>query len=257
MKKVLMIIAALVLALAISLPVNFVSADAAAAYYGEQDPTASAIVANVGDYYFMIGETFKVFVYTSTDNGDGTTTEAWTLSYDVAEREEAASVMHHGESAPTAELGANGDYYMQITTTASAFEMYKKIEGEWKNIGALYFTVASTGDDTSSSKSNWVSYVMIGAIVVILILMLYLPRRRQKKQQDDLMKQVKVGAVVTTVGGIIGTITDLSDGEFTIETGDGDNKSTMRYAMQAIYMVHPDKESAKAEADQETTNEIK
>ena len=86
---------------------------------------------------------------------------------------------------------------------------------------------------------------MIVLVVVVLLFLIVFPmftNKRRQKQVEKLQEGVVVGAEIKTVGGIVGTIIAIRekspvDKEIVIETGIGDNKSTMVLDMQAVYQV--------------------
>ena len=86
---------------------------------------------------------------------------------------------------------------------------------------------------------------MIVLVVVVLLFLIVFPmftNKRRQKQVEKLQEGVVVGAEIKTVGGIVGTIIAIRekspvDKEIVIETGVGDNKSTMVLDMQAVYQV--------------------
>lgn len=83
---------------------------------------------------------------------------------------------------------------------------------------------------------------MIVLVVVVLLFLIVFPmftNKRRQKQVEKLQEGVVVGAEIKTVGGIVGTIIAIRekspvDKEIVIETGVGDNKSTMVLDMQAV-----------------------
>jgi preprotein translocase subunit YajC len=48
--------------------------------------------------------------------------------------------------------------------------------------------------------------------------MLIRPENKRKKEAEQLRSSVKVGDEVTTIGGIVGTVVDVKDDKFVIET---------------------------------------
>ena len=86
--------------------------------------------------------------------------------------------------------------------------------------------------------------LIVGGVLLIgvIFVMPFLSNRKRNTQYKSLIDSVKVGDIVKTIGGIIGTvksITEISPVEksFVLETGDGENKSTMTFVIQAIYEV--------------------
>lgn len=57
-------------------------------------------------------------------------------------------------------------------------------------------------------------------IIAIFYLLIFRPEKKRKKQQQEMRNSLKVGDVVTTIGGIVGTVVDLTDDMMVIETSE-------------------------------------
>ena len=113
------------------------------------------------------------------------------------------------------------------------------------------------GENTNKSTiPQWLIYVILGALVVFMIVTSLLQRRKQKKQAEQMTNNLKIGATITTIGGIVGTLIrmDEEQGCYSIETGIDDNKHVLKIVKNAIYSVHSQTPSEEVE---EVTNEIK
>ena len=113
------------------------------------------------------------------------------------------------------------------------------------------------GENTNKSTiPQWLIYVILGALVVFMIVTSLLQRRKQKKQAEQMTNNLKIGATITTIGGIVGTLIrmDEEQGCYYIETGIDDNKHVLKIVKNAIYSVHSQTPS---EVVEEVTNEIK
>ena len=113
------------------------------------------------------------------------------------------------------------------------------------------------GESTNKSTiPQWLIYVILGALVVFMIVTSLLQRRKQKKQAEQMTNNLKIGATITTIGGIVGTLIRMDDeqGCYYIETGIDENKHVLKIVKNAIYSVHSQTPSEEVE---EVTNEIK
>ncbi len=113
------------------------------------------------------------------------------------------------------------------------------------------------GENTNKSTiPQWLIYVILGALVVFMIVTSLLQRRKQKKQAEQMTNNLKIGATITTIGGIVGTLIrmDEEQGCYYIETGIDENKHVLKIVKNAIYSVHSQTPSEEVE---EVTNEIK
>lgn len=99
--------------------------------------------------------------------------------------------------------------------------------------------------NAESGGNGAMTWIFVGLLVVLVIVLLVVPmftNKKRAKQTSELHNSLKAGDVIKTVGGIIGTIKEIrkispNDTEMVIETGDGDNKTTMTFDIQALYMI--------------------
>jgi len=54
---------------------------------------------------------------------------------------------------------------------------------------------------------------------VIFYFMLIRPENKRKKEQEEMRSNVRTGDVIVTIGGITGTVVDVKEKKFVIETG--------------------------------------
>jgi len=91
--------------------------------------------------------------------------------------------------------------------------------------------------------STIIMLVILG--VALIVIMFVMPRLRGKNQQttiNTLHSLVVPGAVVKTIGGIIGTIVDVKqispkEKIFVLQTGEEPTKTTMTFDMAALYTI--------------------
>ena len=119
-----------------------------------------------------------------------------------------------------------------------------------------FFEPAEEGGNTN----GWITWVILGVLVVAMILMMIIPQRRQKKRTEEMMSRLTVGAVVTTIGGIVGEVVAMDEQHIWLLTGVGENKSTIQFVRQAIHAVAaassdtefaPKQQEAKADEEDE------
>ncbi len=87
--------------------------------------------------------------------------------------------------------------------------------------------------------------ILIVLLVVMVIVLVFLPmigNKQRAKTTAALHSSLGPGDVIKTVGGIVGVIKEINDispvdKEMVVETGVGDNKSTMVFDIQAVYQV--------------------
>ena len=61
--------------------------------------------------------------------------------------------------------------------------------------------------------------LQIGAIGAVFYFFILRPQGQARKKHEELLKNLKKGDEVTTVGGLIGKVKDLKDDRVTIESG--------------------------------------
>lgn len=61
--------------------------------------------------------------------------------------------------------------------------------------------------------------IMIVAMFAIMYFLLIRPENKKKKAAEEMRSSLKVGDVITTIGGIVGTICAVKDQTIVIETG--------------------------------------
>ncbi len=91
--------------------------------------------------------------------------------------------------------------------------------------------------------TNATSYIVLGVLLVLLVVYFVWSSKSMKKREENRQKtldeSMKVGAEIMTIGGLIGTIVEVSeDGEsFVIETGTDDKKSYIKMAKVAFHSL--------------------
>ena len=74
----------------------------------------------------------------------------------------------------------------------------------------------ATGTDLTSILTTFVPLILL---VVVFYFMLWRPQQKQKKARTEMMKNMKTGDRVKTIGGVHGRIVEIKDDIVTIETG--------------------------------------
>jgi preprotein translocase subunit YajC len=62
--------------------------------------------------------------------------------------------------------------------------------------------------------------IMVAAFFAIFYFLLIRPQRQQQKRHEEMVKSLRRGDEVATVGGVIGTIIHVKDDRLTIKTAD-------------------------------------
>ncbi len=82
----------------------------------------------------------------------------------------------------------------------------------------LYFLEATAGADATAGDGGMSMIIMLLAMVGIFYFLMIRPESKRKKQAEAMRSAMKVGDKVTTIGGIVGTVVDIKDDKFVMET---------------------------------------
>ena len=88
-------------------------------------------------------------------------------------------------------------------------------------------TVVYAAGETAEQVSMVPSIVMIVAMLAIFWFILIRPQKKKEKELKNMLAALKVGDEVATIGGIHGKIVKIKDELFVLESGVGNNKSTI------------------------------
>lgn len=85
----------------------------------------------------------------------------------------------------------------------------------------LYFLEAATTGATPTDPAGGLLGMLLPLVLVIAIFyfMLIRPENKRKKEAEELRSSLKEGDQITTIGGIVGTVVNVKEDKFVIETG--------------------------------------
>ena len=72
---------------------------------------------------------------------------------------------------------------------------------------------------TLEEKFVPVEIIMIVVMIAVMYFMLIRPENKKKKAAEEMRSSLKVGDVITTIGGIVGTICAVKEQTIVMETG--------------------------------------
>ena len=102
----------------------------------------------------------------------------------------------------------------------------------------LFNLLDSASNGATTGGLDWSMFLMLGVVVVLFIVMNYFQKRNQKKRDEEakaILDSLKPGNKVKTIGGICGTIVEVNEDTFVLETGsDKSGKSYMTFDKYAI-----------------------
>ena len=99
---------------------------------------------------------------------------------------------------------------------------------------------------TTAQGGGMTSIVMIVAMIAVFYFLMIRPENKRKKEAEQMRSAVKTGDVVTTIGGVIGTVVTVKDEKFVMETGA--DQVRIEFAKWAISSNETAAAAAKAEA---------
>lgn len=100
-------------------------------------------------------------------------------------------------------------------------------------------TLAQTGQATDPNSASqgqpfWVQLFFIIPLVVIFYFVLIRPQNLKMKEQEIMVKGVKSGDRVVVAGGIIGTVTNLTDDVLTVKIADNVKIEVQRASLLSV-----------------------
>ena len=72
---------------------------------------------------------------------------------------------------------------------------------------------------STASTGMGSTVVMMVIMIAIFYFMLIRPENKRKKEAEEMRSAVKKGDKIVTIGGICGTVVDVKENKFVIETG--------------------------------------
>lgn len=105
------------------------------------------------------------------------------------------------------------------------------------------------GGGATGGGGNMTFFFLIIAMMIGLMLIMSMSGRKQRKERDKMLSGVKRNDRVQTVGGVIGTVIELTDSEMVLRVDEASN-TRIRFARSAIQQVlREGKEPAKVDAN--------
>lgn len=105
--------------------------------------------------------------------------------------------------------------------------------------GAAAGAAGATADAAGQAAAGGpLAIIMSLAPMILLVVVFYFilirPQRKKDKENKLMLENLKVGDKITTIGGIVGTITKIKDDKIVIETGFGSDKQPMMMERWAV-----------------------
>ena len=110
----------------------------------------------------------------------------------------------------------------------------------------LYFLEATTDATTAPAGMGMSTIVMLVIMIAIFYFMMIRPENKRKKEAEAMRSALKVGDKITTIGGIVGTVVDVKEDKFVVETSA--DRVRIEFQKWALSTNETGAERAKAEA---------
>lgn len=81
----------------------------------------------------------------------------------------------------------------------------------------LHF-LETTTETVNPAGSGMTTIIMLVVMIAVFYFMMIRPENKRKKEAEAMRSALKVGDKITTIGGIMGTVVDVKDDKFVIET---------------------------------------
>lgn len=105
-----------------------------------------------------------------------------------------------------------------------------------------YGIIAASTAATDAAGGGLVSLISLLPILLMVVVMYFLllrPQKKKEKEQTQMRKNLQIGDEVTTVGGVIGIVVQLTEDAVLLETGSNRSKLRVkRWAIQSCETVH-------------------
>lgn len=85
-------------------------------------------------------------------------------------------------------------------------------------------------------QGQWTQLIFIGLIFVILYFVMFRGPKKRQQQQNQMVKALKKNDRVQTIGGIFGTVLEVSDTEITLKI-DESNNTKIKILPSAVHKV--------------------
>ena len=107
----------------------------------------------------------------------------------------------------------------------------------------LYF-LESTADAPVGGGATMIITLLV--MIAVFYFLMIRPENKRKKEAEQMRSSVKIGDKITTIGGVVGTIVDVKEDKFVMETGA--DRVRIEFAKWALSTNETGAERAKEEA---------
>ena len=114
-------------------------------------------------------------------------------------------------------------------------------------------TTTTAESAESATGSMLPMLLMLAAVFAVFYFMMIRPENKRKKEAEELRNALKKGDVITTIGGIVGTIVSIKDDDIVIETSEDQVRMQLKkWAVNTNNTAEADKKKRQDEAKAES-----
>lgn len=93
--------------------------------------------------------------------------------------------------------------------------------------------VEQTGKVAANGQASpWTTWIMLLGVFVVMWLFMIRPQRKAQKEQEQFIKALERGNKVVTIGGIYGTIVEVTDNNVLLEVDNGVKIRVLKSSIQ-------------------------
>lgn len=92
------------------------------------------------------------------------------------------------------------------------------------------------------ADNNMGTWILIGVLLLMFVGLYFFSNfsnRKRAEAHNEMVKKLKIGDKVTTIGGVYGNIFEINEEYIVIETGSENNKSYIKFNIAAIASFAP------------------
>ncbi|MDE6189371.1 MAG: preprotein translocase subunit YajC, partial [Clostridia bacterium] len=87
-------------------------------------------------------------------------------------------------------------------------------------------------------KNQIIMLVVLAVLMVGMFAMSIIPQKKRQKKAQEMMNSIKVGTKVKTIGGFVGEVKKIEDGNFTLDiSANNDGSTLVLIDRSAVYVV--------------------
>ena len=103
--------------------------------------------------------------------------------------------------------------------------------------------------------ASLMSFLPFVAIIAIFYFLIIRPQNKKKKETENMLKALKKGDRIITIGGLYGTIQSVKDSTVIIKADDNVKLEFLRSAVSSVQVAAKEEKEEKTEEEKEESSE--